>query len=213
MRMPVAVLSSVGLTSCFLTTASHVLLARVATAFARPGVKRSLQIDLVSPACDAASRSSIALATGFLSPVKAFSFLPSLSPPPPQPTTIRLNPRKRVATVPRTTVTIRCGRLLPCPRSAARRDAVRVEDRLDAAQALDACLQRAGVPHLDDEAVLDHRVHDGAARLQDVHAALGERPRQVLKETRAVPSIDLKLHAERGRPLPLPRHVGEALRV
>src|SRR4051794_12881348 len=94
-----------------------------------------------------------------------------------------------------------------------RRDAVRVEHRVDVPQALDAGLQRASVPHLDDEAVLDHRIHHGAARLEDVHAALGERAREVLEQARPVVAVDLQLDAERLRPLTVPAHLREALGV
>src|SRR4051794_19982761 len=94
-----------------------------------------------------------------------------------------------------------------------RRDAVRVEHRVDVPQALDAGLQRARVPHLDDEAVLDHWLDDGAARLEDVHAALGERAREVFEQPRAVVAVDLQLDAERLRSLAVPAHLREALRV
>ena len=63
----------------------------------------------------------------------------------------------------------------PGARSAgARGDAVGVEDGVDVAQAVDRLVQRARVPHLDDEPVLDHGVVDRAVRVEDVDA----RPRR-----------------------------------
>src|SRR4051794_13624945 len=68
-------------------------------------------------------------------------------------------------------------------------DSVGVEDGFDVAQLRDAALQRVGVPHLDHEAVLHHRVHDGAACLEDVDTGLGEGAREVLQQPRAVPRV------------------------
>jgi hypothetical protein len=68
----------------------------------------------------------------------------------------------------------------PCARrrpSARRRHPVRIEHRLDVPDACDAGLQRLRVPHLDHEAVLHHRVHDRAVRLEDVDPVLGEGAR------------------------------------
>src|SRR5262245_65485284 len=97
--------------------------------------------------------------------------------------------------------------------SAGRRYPIRVKDRLDVADPGDAGAERLGVPHLDDEAVLDHRVYHRAARLQDIDAVLGKRPREVLEQAMAVPAVHLELDPERGRGIAVPRHRREALRV
>ncbi len=58
--------------------------------------------------------------------------------------------------------------------SGAGRDAVGVEYRVDVPQACDRLVERSGVADLDDEPVANHRVADGAARLEDVDPGLGE---------------------------------------
>ena len=73
------------------------------------------------------------------------------------------------------------------------RHAVGVEDRVDVPQAGDAVAQLLGVADLDDEAVPDHRVLGGAARLEDVDPGLREGPREVLEQAGAVPGVDLEL--------------------
>src|SRR3954453_22197714 len=96
---------------------------------------------------------------------------------------------------------------------ARRRDAVSVEDGLDVANSLHARLECGGVPHLDHEAILDHRVHDCAAGLEDVDPGLGEGPGEVFEQAGAVPRIHLQLYAQRRRAVPLPLDLREALRV
>src|SRR3954453_727170 len=94
--------------------------------------------------------------------------------------------RAPTATTPRWSRSSRCS-------AGARRDAVRVEDTVDVAQAADGRLQRLGVDDLDHEAVGDHRRVDQAAGLDDVDAGLRERTRQVLEQAMAVPRVDLEL--------------------
>src|SRR3954465_8337526 len=88
----------------------------------------------------------------------------------------------------------------------ARSDPVGVKDAVDVAQALDGLLEALGVGDLDDEAVLDHRRADDAARLDDVEARLGERAREVLEQAMAIPGVDLELDAERRLVVALPVH-------
>src|SRR3954449_2273783 len=95
----------------------------------------------------------------------------------------------------------------------ARRDAVGVEDRVDVAQARDRRVQRLGVRDLEYEAVAHHLVVDQAAGLEDVHALLGEGPREVLEQAVAVPRVHVQLDLERGLAVGLPRHRREALGV
>src|SRR4051794_20530910 len=97
--------------------------------------------------------------------------------------------------------------------AAGRRDAVGVEDRVDRAQPVDGALERLRVPHLDDEAVLDHRVRDDAARLDDVEPGLGERAREVLEQAVAVPRVDLQLDLEGGLVVAVPGDRDEAVGV
>src|ERR1700712_3387082 len=95
-----------------------------------------------------------------------------------------------------------------CVRSVrAGGDAVGVEDALDVADARDGLLEALGVGDLDDELVLHHRRVDDAARLDDVEAGLGERPREVLEQPVAIPRVDLQLDAERVLVVALPVHV------
>src|SRR4051794_38976856 len=97
--------------------------------------------------------------------------------------------------------------------AGTRRDPVGVEDAVDVAQAVHRLLEALGVGDLDDEPVLDHRRGDDAARLDDVAAGLGERPREVLEQAVAVPGVDLELDLERLLVLALPVHSHEPLRV
>src|SRR5258707_13919427 len=97
-------------------------------------------------------------------------------------------------------------------RSAGRGDPVCVEDRVDVSQAVDALLQLLGVGHLDDEAILDHRVPGHATGLEDVYPGLGEGPREVLQQAGAIVGIDLQLDPVRGLVLAVPADVDEALR-
>src|SRR4051812_8290453 len=97
--------------------------------------------------------------------------------------------------------------------AGARRDPVGVEDALDVAQAVDRRLEGARVGDLDDEAVLDHRGLDEAARLDDVDAGLGEGAAEVLEQAMAVPPVDLQLDLEGRDVLALPVDADEALRV
>src|ERR671914_3010887 len=97
--------------------------------------------------------------------------------------------------------------------ASVRRDPISVEDRVDRAQLRDRRLQRVRVADLDDEAVLDHRVRDDAARLDDVDAGLRERPREVLEQAVAIPAVDLQLDLERGGRVAVPADRHEALRV
>ena len=60
-------------------------------------------------------------------------------------------------------------------------------------------LQRVGVGDLDDEAVLDHRRHREAARLDDVRPRFRKRSREVLEQPMAVPRVDLDLDGEGAR--------------
>src|SRR5947208_12674295 len=73
---------------------------------------------------------------------------------------------------------------------------VGVEHAVDVAQLADGRLQRLRVGDLDDEAVLDHRPRDDAARLDDVDPGLGERARQVLEQPVTIPGVDLELDLE-----------------
>src|SRR4051794_7988335 len=92
---------------------------------------------------------------------------------------------------------------------ARRRDAVSVEDGLDVANSLHARLECGGVPHLDHEAILDHRVHDCAAGLEDVDPGLGEGPGEVFEQAGAGPSIHLPPHPPRPPAVPPPPHLPE----
>src|SRR5215212_4965207 len=94
-----------------------------------------------------------------------------------------------------------------------RRDAVGVEDRVDVAQRREQAPQRFHVAHFRDVPVLRELVLDVAAVLDDVRAVLGERPRDVLEQPRAVPRVDRDLHPEALRRAAVPGDVREALRV
>src|SRR4051812_29535774 len=135
-----------------------------------------------------------------------------------RPTDARCPGTSTATTSPTTT---RCGSRSSRVRSAsspelraARRDhPVGVEHAVHVAQAVHGHLQRLGVGHLDHEAVLDHRLVDDAARLDDVHAALGERAREVLEQAVAVPRVDLDLDLERGLVVAVPGDGDEAVGV
>src|SRR3954454_4563322 len=99
------------------------------------------------------------------------------------------------------------------PLRRARRDPVGVEYRVDIAQARDRRVQRLRVGDLEHEAVAHHLVVDQAAGLEDVHALLGEGPREVLEQAVAVPRVDVELDLERGLAVGLPRHGGEPVGV
>src|SRR6476620_4397384 len=58
------------------------------------------------------------------------------------------------------------------PLRRRRRDAIGVENAVDVAQAADRPVERLRVGHLDDEAIADHLVGHGAARLEDVDPGL-----------------------------------------
>src|SRR3954470_17466687 len=105
------------------------------------------------------------------------------------------------------------GRRRPAPLPGAGSDPVSVEHAVDVAQARDRLLEALRVGDLDDEPVLDHRRRHDAARLDDVDAALGERPAQVLEQPMAVPGVDLQLHLEGRLVVALPVDAHEALRV
>src|SRR3954467_11680943 len=92
----------------------------------------------------------------------------------------------------------------PAGSAGTRCHPVGVEHAVDVAQAVDGLLQALSVRDLDDEAVLDHRRRDDAARLDDVAARLGERPREILEQAVAVPGVDLQLDLERLLVLALP---------
>src|SRR6478752_10847404 len=74
--------------------------------------------------------------------------------------------------------------------SAARRDAIRVEDGVDVAERRQQAAQLFHVPHLDRVPVAGHLVGDVAAVLDDVRAVLGEGAGDVLEQARAIPRLE-----------------------
>src|SRR5262249_24826382 len=68
-------------------------------------------------------------------------------------------------------------------------------------------------PHLDDEAVLDHRMVRRAGGTDDVDPRLGVGPGEVLEQPGAVVGVDLDLDPIGGLVLPVPADVDEAVRV
>ena len=85
--------------------------------------------------------------------------------------------------------------------------------RLDVAERVQERAERLDVPDLGDVPVLRHLVLDVAAVLDDVGAVLGERPRDVLEQARAVPRHDRDLDAEALRRAAVPLDRREALGV
>src|SRR2546427_8542146 len=94
---------------------------------------------------------------------------------------------------------------------SAGRDAVRVEDSFDIAQRRQQAPELLDVADLRDVPVPRHLILDAAAVRNDVGAVLGEGPRHVLEQARAVPRLDGDLDAEALRCAAVPGHWREAL--
>src|SRR6185503_3255928 len=88
------------------------------------------------------------------------------------------------------------------------RDAVGVEDALEIPQCGQQRAEGLHVADLGRVPVLRELILDDAAVADDVRAVLGERPRNVLEQPRAIPGVDRELHTEalrRDRAVPLDR--------
>src|SRR6202000_3297102 len=97
-------------------------------------------------------------------------------------------------------------------RSGGRGYAIRVEDRLDVAEAGDALLELLGVPHFDHEPIFHHRMVRRAGGADDVDPRLREGPREVLEQAGAVVGVDLQLDPVGSLVFALPVDLDEALR-
>ena len=107
----------------------------------------------------------------------------------------------------------RCrARCWPLPVSR-RRHAIRVEHRLDVAQAGDAVLSDCVSPTSTTNRFFTIGCADRAAGLEDVDPGLGEGSREVLEQAGSIPAVDLQLDPERGLVVSLPGDLGEPLRV